>query len=168
MLEPLFNKVECLTTWRPVTLLERHSSTDIFLWISWKFQERFFAEHLLATTSNMMFFFSFLQISEVYSRKTIYLVEQWQIKRRNSRVPSILCSYENQTETSLTQRLLPLIQIKRSIIYNMNNVKICYRNVTGYFKKVCKNYLWRSSLLRKLQLASLKTIMSSFRGIFQR
>ena len=47
-------------------------------------------------------FFSFLQISEVWSLKSIHLVEQWQIKGRNSQARSILCSYENQVETSLS------------------------------------------------------------------
>ena len=47
-------------------------------------------------------FFSFLQMSEVWSLKSIHLVEQWQIKGRNSQARSILCSYENQVETSLS------------------------------------------------------------------
>ena len=47
--------------------LERDCLTVISLWILRNFQESFFAEHLLATTSHMMLFFSFLQISEVCS-----------------------------------------------------------------------------------------------------
>ena len=50
----------------------------------------------------MMLFFSFFQISEVWNLKSIYLVEQWQIRRRNSPVGSILCSYGNQVEASLS------------------------------------------------------------------
>ena len=37
-----------------------------------KLSGSFFAEHILATTSHMMLFFSFLQISEVCSLKSIY------------------------------------------------------------------------------------------------
>ena len=50
----------------------------------------------------MMLFFSFLQISEVCCLKSIHLVEQWLISRRNSQARSILCRYENQVETSLS------------------------------------------------------------------
>ena len=49
----------------------------------------------------MMLFFSFLKFNEVWSLKSVYLVEQWQIRRKNSQAPSILCSYGNQMETSL-------------------------------------------------------------------
>ena len=41
------------------------------------FKESFFAEKFLAIMSHMMLFFSFLQISEVCSLKSIYLLEQW-------------------------------------------------------------------------------------------
>ena len=47
--------------------------------------------------------FSFMQISEVCSLKSIYLVGQLQISRRNSQARSILCSYENQVGTSLSR-----------------------------------------------------------------
>ena len=47
-------------------------------------------------------FFSFLQISEVRCLKSVYLVEQWQITRRNSQARLILFSYRNQVETSLS------------------------------------------------------------------
>ena len=47
-------------------------------------------------------FFSVLQISEVSSLKSIHLVEQWYIRRRNSQACSFLCSYGNQVETSLS------------------------------------------------------------------
>ena len=50
----------------------------------------------------MMLFFSFLQISDVCNLKSIHLVEQWQISRRNSQACSILCYYGNQVETSLS------------------------------------------------------------------
>ena len=60
-----------------------------------------FAEHLLANTSNMTFF-SFFEISEVCSLKSIHLVEQLKIRGRNSQARSILCSYGNQAETSLS------------------------------------------------------------------
>ena len=46
--------------------------------------------------------FSFLQISEVCSLKSIHLMEQWKIRGRNSQARSILCSYGNQVETSLS------------------------------------------------------------------
>ena len=46
--------------------------------------------------------FSFLQISEVCSLKSIYLVEQCWIRRKNSQARSIQCSYGNQMETSLS------------------------------------------------------------------
>ena len=51
---------------------------------------------------DVVFLFSFLQISEVCNLKSIYLVEQWKIRRRNSQAHSILCSHRNQVETSLT------------------------------------------------------------------
>ena len=59
----LFNKVASLTA--------------IFLWILCNFQESFLVEHVLATTSRMILFFPFLQISEVFILKWIYLVERW-------------------------------------------------------------------------------------------
>ena len=46
--------------------------------------------------------FSLLHISEVCSLKWIHLVEQWQIRERKSQARSILCSYGNQVETSLS------------------------------------------------------------------
>ena len=49
---------------------------------------------------DLFFFLSFLQISEVCSLKSVYLVEQWYIRRRNSQPRSILCSYGIQVETS--------------------------------------------------------------------
>ena len=49
----------------------------------------------------MMLFFLW-QISEVCSLKSIYLVEQWQIRRRNSQARSVRCSYGNQVETSFS------------------------------------------------------------------
>ena len=52
--------------------------------------------------SHDVFFFFFFQISAVCSLKSIYLVEQWQIRTRNSQACSILCSYGNQVETSLS------------------------------------------------------------------
>ena len=52
----LFNKVASLTTWRLVALLERDSSTGISLWILLNFFGSFFAEHFLATTSQMFVF----------------------------------------------------------------------------------------------------------------
>ena len=63
------NKVETLTAWRLLIALERDCLTVISLWILRNFLESFFAEHLLATTSHMMLFFSFLGISEVCSLK---------------------------------------------------------------------------------------------------
>ena len=35
------------------------------------------------------------------AKKSIYMVELWLIRRRNSQTHSILCSYGNQVETSL-------------------------------------------------------------------
>ena len=61
--------------------------------------ESYFAEHLLAITSHMMLF---LQISDVCSLKPIYLVEQWKIRGGNPQARSILCSYGDQVETSLS------------------------------------------------------------------
>ena len=56
--------------------LKRDSSTGISLWICLcEFCEGYFAEQLLATTSDMMLT-SFLQISDACSLKTVYLVEQ--------------------------------------------------------------------------------------------
>ena len=52
------------------------SCTAISLRIFWNFWGNFFAEHPLATTSHIMFF-PFFQISEVWSLKSIYLLEQW-------------------------------------------------------------------------------------------
>ena len=74
-----FNKVASLA-WRPLTVLERDSSTGIFLQILCSFKESFFLEHLLATFSCMMFLLLLLlllllQINEVCSLKSIYLVK---------------------------------------------------------------------------------------------
>ena len=66
----LFNKVASLMAWRPLTVLERGTSTGIFLWVLCNCLESFFVEHLLATTSRMMFFFSFLQIGKFFSLKS--------------------------------------------------------------------------------------------------
>ena len=71
----LFNKVASLMAWRPLTVLERDSRTDIFLWILYDF-----LIFRRTPTSNLFlrdvfFFFSFLQISVVYSLKSVYLVE---------------------------------------------------------------------------------------------
>ena len=60
-----------LQVWRHLKVFERDSSTAISLWILWDFLGSFFAEHLLATTSHMMFFFSFLQIIVVFSLKSV-------------------------------------------------------------------------------------------------
>ena len=49
-----------------------------------------------------MVLFFFLEISEVCSLKSIYLVEQWLIRRTNSQAPSVQCSYGYQVETSLS------------------------------------------------------------------
>ena len=73
----LFNKVASLMNWRPLTVLGRDSSTGIFLQILCSFKESFFLEHLLATFSCMMFLLLllFLQINDVCSLKSIYLVK---------------------------------------------------------------------------------------------
>ena len=55
----LCNKVTSLMTRRHTTLLERDSSTGVSLWILRNFQGNFFAEYLLETTSDMMYFFPF-------------------------------------------------------------------------------------------------------------
>ena len=47
-------------------------------------------------------FFSILLISDVCSLKSVYLVELWYLRRNNSQARSILCSYRNQVETSLS------------------------------------------------------------------
>ena len=47
-------------------------------------------------------FFSFLQIREVGSLNSVYLVNQWYVRKKNSRVFSVLRSYGNQVETSLS------------------------------------------------------------------
>ena len=54
-----FNKVASLTAWRPVKLLERHSSAGICLWILRNFPESSFVQHVLATTSHIMLLFPF-------------------------------------------------------------------------------------------------------------
>ena len=59
VLRSLCNKVTSLMTRRHVTLLERDSSTGVSLWILRNFQGNFFAEYLLKTTSDMMYFFPF-------------------------------------------------------------------------------------------------------------
>ena len=74
----LFNKVASLMAWRPLTVLERDSSTGIFLQILCNFKESFFVEHLLATFSCMMFLLLLLlllQINEVCSLQSICLVK---------------------------------------------------------------------------------------------
>ena len=47
-------------------------------------------------------FFPFLQINEVWSLKTIYFEVQCCIRKRNRQGRAILCSYRNQSGTSLT------------------------------------------------------------------
>ena len=79
----LFNKVVYLTTWSSLTVLETESSKGIPQWILRNFEESVFVEHLLATSSHIMFFLSFLQIIEVCRLKSIYLVEKWKIQRMN-------------------------------------------------------------------------------------
>ena len=105
----LFNDVASLMAWRPLLVLEKDSSTGIFLWILCNFQQSFFVEQPLGTTSRMMFIIIviifiiiiILQISEDFSLKSVYLMKQWQLRRRNSNARLILCSYVNQVETSL-------------------------------------------------------------------
>ena len=73
----LFNKVASLMAWRPLTVLERDSSTGIFLQILCNFKESFFVGHL-ATFSYMMFLLLLLlllQINEVCSLQSICLVK---------------------------------------------------------------------------------------------
>ena len=83
----LFNKVASLIAWRPLTVIERDSSTGIFLQI-FNFKESFFVQHLLATFSCMFLLFLLLlllllvlllllllQINEVCSLKPICLVK---------------------------------------------------------------------------------------------
>ena len=55
----LFNKVASLTAWTHLAILDRHPNTGASLWILWNFQEIFFVEHILATTSYMMLLFFF-------------------------------------------------------------------------------------------------------------
>ena len=82
----LFNKVASLMAWRPLTVLERYSSTHIFLQILCNFKESFFVEHLLATFSFLTIIISLLlllllllllslQISGVCSLKSTCLVK---------------------------------------------------------------------------------------------
>ena len=93
----LFNKVASLTAWSSLVVLERDCSTGISLRIFRKtFLQNTYHPHLIWCC------FSFLQISEVYNLKSIYLVEQWQIRRRNSKAHSVRCSYGNHMETSLS------------------------------------------------------------------
>ena len=88
------------------------------------FKNTYFVEHLRAPGSEMpvsgslfnkvarispsnhfsyeVVFFPFLQISKVWSLKSIYLVDQWYIRRRNSQARLIMCIYGNQVETSLS------------------------------------------------------------------
>ena len=65
-----------------------------------KFLEKLFSRALPSNNFSHIIFFPFLQISEVCSLKSVYLVEEWYIRRRNSQPRSILCSYGNQVETS--------------------------------------------------------------------
>ena len=83
-------------------MLERDCCTVISLLILRNFWENFIAEHLLVTAFHIIFFFSFLQISEVCSLKSVSLVEQWHIRRSNPQAHSVVCSYENQVETSVS------------------------------------------------------------------
>ena len=55
----LFNKVASLTARTHLAKLDRHPNTGVSLWILWNFQESFFVEHILATTSLMMLLFFF-------------------------------------------------------------------------------------------------------------
>ena len=72
----LFNKVASVMARRPLTVLERDSSTGIFLQILYSFKESFFVEHLLTTFSCMMFLLLLiLQINEICSLKSICLVK---------------------------------------------------------------------------------------------
>ena len=78
----LFNKITRLMAWRHLTVLERDSSTGVFLKMC-NFKESFFVEHLLANFSCIMFLLSlFLQINEVWSLKSICLVNNGKLGER--------------------------------------------------------------------------------------
>ena len=107
----LFNKVASRTTWSYLTVLKRGSSTGVQVTLAEaqyfsvnfaKFLGKLFCRKLPNNhVSHDVFFFSFLQISEVRSLKSVHFLDKWQIRRRNSLASSMLCSYENQVETSL-------------------------------------------------------------------
>ena len=66
-----------------------------------KLLEKLFSRTLPSNhLSHDVIFSPFLHIIEVCSLKSVHLVEQWYIRRRNSQPYSILCSYGNQVETS--------------------------------------------------------------------
>ena len=71
----LFNKVARLMAWRPLAVLERDSWTGIFLRILCNFLIFRRTPTSKLFLRDVFFFFSFLQISVVYSLKSIYLVE---------------------------------------------------------------------------------------------
>ena len=69
--ESFFNKSASLMTWKPITLLGRDSSTGVFLWVLRNCDERFFAEHLLATTSDMTLF-------------SFFFADKWGLQPKNN------------------------------------------------------------------------------------
>ena len=83
---------------RPLTVLEWNPSTAFSLWILWNFQESFFAEHILATTCDIMLFFFFF--ADHWGLQTKINLFGGAI--RNSQPHPILCSYGNQAEKSLS------------------------------------------------------------------
>ena len=93
-----FNKVASLMARRPLTVLEWNPSTGFSLWILWNFQESFFAEHILATTCDIMLFFFFF--ADHWGLQTKINLFGGAI--RNSQPHPILSGYGNQAEKSLS------------------------------------------------------------------
>ena len=74
---------------------------------------------------DIVFFFSFVQISKVCSLKSIYLVEQFQIRWRNSQARSIRCSYGNQVEIFIVKSWPHMYQIRNWKSKKRKNWKTC-------------------------------------------
>ena len=100
----LFNEVPNLTSWRLLTVLERDTSPSTSLWVLWKFQESFFAEHLLATTifAWFCFFFSFCRSVRFATWNHFMRWSDDKLGEKNLSNRFSLCRHGNQVQAWLS------------------------------------------------------------------
>ena len=110
-LKSAFEIVIVYAGWNPATCAWHKLSPRGVLQVFWKAsQGELFCRtppgnHIVLVCFLFLFcfsFFPFLQINEVWSLKTIYFEVQCCIRKRNRQGRAILCSYRNQSGTSLT------------------------------------------------------------------